>query len=67
MPHVVVIPVMLAVLGVLGDLIESQFKRAAEIKDSSRSVPGMGGILDVLDSLLLACPLLYMYVQFVLL
>lgn len=67
MPHVVVIPVMLAVLGVLGDLIESQFKRAAEIKDSSRSVPGMGGILDVLDSLLLACPVLYMYVQFVLL
>ena len=67
MPHVVVIPVMLAVLGVLGDLIESQFKRAAEIKDSFRTVPGMGGILDVLDSLLLACPVLYMYVQFVLL
>jgi phosphatidate cytidylyltransferase len=66
-PHVIIIPILLAILGVLGDLVESLFKRSAAVKDSSQSVPGMGGILDVVDSLLLASPVLYIYVQFVLL
>jgi phosphatidate cytidylyltransferase len=47
---------IVALAGVLGDLSESLLKRDAGRKDSSRWVPGLGGILDVLDSLLLAAP-----------
>ena len=47
---------VVAVAGVIGDLSESLLKRDMERKDSSRWMPGLGGILDVLDSLLLAAP-----------
>lgn len=47
---------VVAVAGVVGDLSESLLKRDMECKDSSRWMPGLGGILDVLDSLLLAAP-----------
>lgn len=43
--------------GICGDLIESAFKRSSEIKDSGRFVPGRGGILDSVDSLLIAAPI----------
>ncbi len=46
----VVFGVIFAFLGQLGDLAESMLKRAAEQKDSSNSVPGFGGVLDVIDS-----------------
>lgn len=48
--------VVVAVAGAIGDLAESLLKRDMERKDSSRWMPGLGGILDVLDSLLLAAP-----------
>ncbi len=47
---------VVAVAGTIGDLSESLLKRDMERKDSSRWMPGLGGILDVLDSLLLAAP-----------
>jgi len=49
----------LAVIGHAGDLSMSLFKRDAGLKDSGRLIPGMGGILDVLDSTLLAGPVAY--------
>lgn len=50
---------LLAAAGMLGDLIESLLKRDAEVKDAGGLLPGMGGILDRLDSPLLGIPLMY--------
>ena len=60
----IVLGVLLAVMGVLGDLIESLLKRSVGVKDSSKMIAGMGGLLDVLDSLLFSVPVLYIYAQF---
>lgn len=54
---------LLAVFGVLGDLVESMLKRAGGIKDSGNWLKGLGGILDVLDSLVFALPMLYLYLH----
>ncbi len=50
---------LVALIGQLGDLSESAFKRDATMKDSGRILPGMGGVLDVLDSPLFAGPVVY--------
>lgn len=65
-PHALLLGVLLAVIGTLGDLVESLFKRAADIKDSGEIAHGMGGMLDMIDSLLFAAPALYVYIHFVL-
>jgi phosphatidate cytidylyltransferase len=54
---------LLAAIGVIGDLVESLLKRSAGMKDAGQLFPGMGGILDVLDSLLFAAPALYFYLR----
>ena len=50
---------VLGIFGQLGDLAESLLKRDCQVKDSSRLLPGLGGVLDVLDSLLFTAPLFY--------
>ncbi|HTL57567.1 MAG TPA: CDP-archaeol synthase [Candidatus Limnocylindrales bacterium] len=64
--HAIVLGVVLSIGAVVGDLIESIFKREAEVKDSGRFFPGIGGILDLLDSLLFNAPIMYLYLRHVL-
>ncbi|HYK88092.1 MAG TPA: phosphatidate cytidylyltransferase [Acidobacteriota bacterium] len=59
--HVVVLSLIAGGFGQLGDLAESLLKRAAQVKDSSHLIPGHGGVLDRVDSLLFAFPVSYIY------
>jgi phosphatidate cytidylyltransferase len=61
--HWIVIALIAAVIGTMGDLLESKLKRAANVKDSGRIMPGHGGFLDRFDSLLLAIPFVWLYIQ----
>jgi len=64
--HAIILGVLLSATAVIGDLIESLFKREAGVKDSGGFFPGIGGILDLLDSLLFNAPLMYLYLRHVL-
>ena len=64
--HAAVLGLLLGVAAVIGDLAESLIKREAGVKDSSTVLPGHGGALDLVDSLLFTAPLLYVYLRLVL-
>ncbi|MDD4203308.1 MAG: phosphatidate cytidylyltransferase [Candidatus Omnitrophica bacterium] len=57
--------ITLAFLGQSGDLIESLIKRVCSVKDAGSTVPGFGGILDLIDSLLFSAPMLYYMILFI--
>ena len=64
--HAVILGIILSSTAVVGDLIESLFKREAGVKDSGNLFPGIGGILDLLDSLLFNAPIMYLYLRHIL-
>lgn len=61
--HWYLVAAIAAIAGTLGDLLESKLKRMAGVKDSGSLMPGHGGFLDRFDSLLLATPFVWLYVQ----
>jgi phosphatidate cytidylyltransferase len=58
-----ILTTVVVIAGSLGDLIESKFKRLAGVKDSGAILPGHGGLLDRLDSLVFAAPFAYLTLQ----
>jgi phosphatidate cytidylyltransferase len=54
--------IILAVISQLGDLFESLLKRDCQVKDSGKIFPGMGGVLDVIDSIIFTAPTFYLYI-----
>ena len=65
LPQWIVTALLTVLFGTLGDLAESQLKRTVGIKDSSNILPGHGGILDRFDSIILAIPIIFAYLQII--
>ena len=65
-PAALTLGFVLGAAAVMGDLAESILKRSAARKDSGRTLPGLGGILDLFDSLFFTAPLLYLYMKLIL-
>ena len=63
--HAIILGLLLGFAAVIGDLAESIIKRSTGVKDSGNFLPGIGGILDLIDSLLFTAPLLFFYLRLV--
>ena len=59
----IITALIVSIFGTIGDLIESKFKRIAGVKDSGSIMPGHGGILDRLDSVIFATPIIFLFYQ----
>jgi phosphatidate cytidylyltransferase len=64
-PHVIALGFLLAILAVIGDLAESVVKRSLHAKDSGNMLPGIGGGLDLIDSICFTAPALYFYLVWI--
>jgi phosphatidate cytidylyltransferase len=63
--HATILGLLLGFAAVIGDLAESIIKRSTGVKDSGNLLPGIGGALDLIDSLLFTAPLLFFYLRLV--
>lgn len=63
--HVIILGVLLAVLAVVGDLAESIVKRSLGAKDSGKFLPGIGGSLDLIDSICFTAPAMVLYLELI--
>lgn len=63
LPHLAVLGALIAVVGQIGDLSESLMKRFCQARDSGRFLPGMGGFLDAVDSILFTAPIFYFHLK----
>lgn len=59
--HALALGIIFGIVGQVGDLVESLIKRVSDARDSSKLIPGQGGMLDTLDSFIYTAPLLYFY------
>ena len=59
------VALIISVFGTFGDLVESLFKRSRQIKDSGAILPGHGGLLDRFDGLLLAAPIVFVFLKLI--
>jgi phosphatidate cytidylyltransferase len=59
----IIIALIVSIFGTIGDLIESKFKRVAGVKDSGAIMPGHGGVLDRLDSVIFVAPIIFLFYQ----
>ncbi|HKL85017.1 MAG TPA: phosphatidate cytidylyltransferase [Treponemataceae bacterium] len=64
--NLTILGILTASAAIIGDIVESIFKRSAEIKDSGNIIPGRGGVLDSIDSILLAAPVFYILCDYLL-
>jgi phosphatidate cytidylyltransferase len=63
--HGIILGLGLGFAAVIGDLAESILKRSTDVKDSGALLPGIGGVLDLIDSILFTAPLMFFYLRFV--
>ncbi len=63
LPHLVVLGLLIGIVGQIGDLSESLMKRFCKAKDSGSLLPGMGGVLDAVDSILFTAPIFYFHLK----
>jgi len=63
--HTAVLAGLIALGAIIGDLAESTLKRSLRAKDSGHVMPGIGGVLDLIDSVLFTTPILYFYLEWI--